>query len=118
MSSRSSAIFTPPTAASSSAGAGPGGTSTTPASALECGAGGFYLGQHVRGLNRSFQDGVHCGYFDGLPDMERKIAWWLAHPAEREACRQRGFALVQREHTYTNRAELLLYALRSRGFLV
>ena len=82
------------------------------------GAGGFYLGQHVRGLNRSFQDGVHCGYFDGLPDMERKIAWWLAHPAEREACRQRGFALVQREHTYTNRVELLLYALRSRGFLL
>ena len=81
------------------------------------GAGGFYLGQYVRGLNRSFIDGVHCGYFDGPADMERKVTWWLANPTEREACRQRGFALVQAQHTYTNRVAILLQALRSRGYL-
>lgn len=81
------------------------------------GAGGFYLGQHVRGLDRTFQNGVHCGFFYGLDDMERKVDYWLNLPTEREACRLRGHALVQGRHTYTHRVGQLLAALRDRRFL-
>ena len=81
------------------------------------GAGGFYLGQIVPGLSRSFKDGVHCGFFDGPDDMERKVTYWLSHPAEREACRLRGHALVQQRHTYTSRVGQLLADLKTRGFL-
>ena len=81
------------------------------------GAGGFYLGQHVKGLERVFQNGVHCGFFYGLDDMEVKVDWWLKHPAELEACRQRGHALVQEKHTYTQRVRDLLSALQSRQLL-
>ena len=84
---------------------------------LVMGAGGFYLGQHVRGLDKTFQDGVHCGFFFGLDDMEVKVTYWLNHPVEREACRLRGHALVQSRHTYTHRVGQLLAALRARRFL-
>ena len=81
------------------------------------GAGGFYLGQHVRGLDRTFTEGVHCGFFYGMDDMETKVDYWLKHPVEREACRLRGHALVQGKHTYPHRVGQLLAALKARGFL-
>jgi len=81
------------------------------------GAGGFYLGQYVQELEQTFTGRVHCGFFDGLKDMEEQVEWWLAHPAEREACRLRGHALVQEQHTYTNRVTVLLAKLRSLGIL-
>jgi len=81
------------------------------------GAGGFYLGHHVRGFDNHFKHGVHYGRFEGMHDMEVQVAYWLCHPAEREACRLRGHALVQEQHTYTNRVGRLLAALRLRGFL-
>jgi hypothetical protein len=76
------------------------------------GAGGFYLGQYVPGLDRTFKDGVHCGFFDGFDDMEVKVAWWLKHDAERRACQKRGHALIHEKHTYTHRVGELLDALR------
>jgi hypothetical protein len=76
------------------------------------GAGGFYLGQYVPGLERCFKDGVHCGFFDGFDDMEVKVAWWLAHDKEREACRKRAFELVHSRHTYIHRVGELLDAMK------
>lgn len=81
------------------------------------GSGGFYLGQYVKGLDRTFEDDVHCGFFFGLDDMEKKVDYWLSHPAEREACRRRGHCLVQSRHTYTHRVGQLLAALKARRFL-
>ena len=81
------------------------------------GAGGFYLGQRVPRLDRSFQNGVHCGFFDDLDDLIIQTAWWLAHPVDREDCRLRGYALIQQRHTYNDRVGQLLDALRARGLL-
>lgn len=75
-------------------------------------AGGFYLGQYVKGIERQFKDGVHAAFFDGFDDMEKKVAWWLAHDAEREACRKAGHRLVSEKHTYINRVEELLEAMK------
>ena len=76
------------------------------------GAGGFYLGQRVPGIERYFQDGVHCAFFDGMDDLMEKTAWWLAHDKEREACRKRGHELVHSRDTYIHRTNEMLATLR------
>jgi len=78
------------------------------------GAGGFYLGQHVPGTDAQFKDGVHCGFYDGMADMERKVKYWLEHSAERERCRRAGWRLVHERHTYTHRVGEMLAVLRRR----
>lgn len=80
-------------------------------------AGGFYLGQHVGGLDAQFTAGKHCDYFDGLDDMERKVEWWLKHAAERKRCAKRAQELVQSEHTYVHRVDTLLAKMRQMGLL-
>lgn len=81
------------------------------------GAGGFYLGQHVPGIERQFDDGVHCAFFDGFDDMEKQVEWWLAHPAERKRCQKRGYELVRDKHTYTTRVGELVEGLQRLGLL-
>ena len=80
---------------------------------LNCG--GFYLGQYVPGLERYFKDGVHCGFFDGMADMERKVKWWLAHDTERERCRRAGHLLARDRDTYIHRVSELLEVWRRLG---
>lgn len=81
------------------------------------GAGGFYLGQRVPGLERYFEDGVHLGTFDGFDDMERQVAFWLTHDYDRECCRKRGHALVHEFHTYTHRVGELIDTMRQLGIV-
>jgi hypothetical protein len=76
------------------------------------GAGGFYLGQYVPGLESQFKDGVHCAFYDGMDDMEEKVAWWLSHDAERERCRKAGHKLIHKCHTYIHRVGDLLEVWR------
>lgn len=79
--------------------------------------GGFYLGQYVPGLERYFKDGTHCGFYDGLDDMERKVAWWLKHDTQRERCRRAGHTLVRDRDTYIHRVGELLEVWKRLGLV-
>ena len=80
-------------------------------------SGGFYLGQHVPGIDRYFKDGVHCAFFDGVDDMMLKVKWWLEHDAERERCRRLGHLLVRDRDTYIHRTADMLDAWRLMGIM-
>ncbi len=80
--------------------------------------GGFYLGQFVPGIDRYFKAGVHCDFFDGLDDMEKKVAYWLKNDTKREKCRRAGYALARDRDTYIHRVDSLLEAWRRLGICV
>ena len=48
-----------------------------------------------------------------LDDLGKKIDYYLEHEQEREEIRQNGFNRTKKEHTYTNRWEVILNELFS-----
>lgn len=82
---------------------------------LTLSGGGFYLCRRVAGLDTQFVSGKHLATFTG--DARAAVAKWLKRDKARQRIRDKGYELVQREHTYTHRVGTLIARLRDRGLL-
>lgn len=56
----------------------------------------------------NFVDGESAVFFDDLPDLEQKLAYYLAHPAEVETIARAGHEHFRRYHTASPRARQAL----------
>lgn len=77
------------------------------------GCGGFFLGEHVEGIERLAQGGVHCDWYRGTDDVIQRVRHWLAHPEERARVAAAGRTHALRAHTYAHRLGRLL---EGRGY--
>ncbi|MEW6720413.1 MAG: glycosyltransferase [Thermodesulfobacteriota bacterium] len=97
-------------------GVNPDGDFVNPRTFEIAACGAFQLVDPREGLARFFRIGEELACFDGLDDLRGKIAWYLAHPEEREAVAERGRLRVLREHTYERRMEAMLGCMVRSGF--
>lgn len=74
------------------------------------GRGGFLLMPYVRGMERDFTDGEHVVFWNygDFDDLDRKIAYYLEHDAEREQIRKAGHEHVKSTATYKHRWQTIL----------
>lgn len=72
------------------------------------GCGGFYLGQHVEGIEAFANDGLHCAWYRDAAHAAELTRHYLAHPAERERIARAGRDNALAHHTYAHRLALLL----------
>ena len=70
--------------------------------------GAFYLGQGTPGITSYLRDGVECAWYTDAESCRQRIAYYLAHPAEREEIRRAGEKFVRDHHTYDQRIQHLL----------
>jgi len=74
-------------------------------------SGGFCLTELRRDLPRYFVPGEEMIAFTDADDLKRKVAYYLAHPDERNEVAARGRARALREHTYDHRVRQVLDVL-------
>jgi spore maturation protein CgeB len=72
------------------------------------GAGGFYLGEHVQGIEQMAVGGTHCAWYKDATDVQAQVRDWLARPEDRMRIAAAGRAHALAHHTYAHRLELLL----------
>jgi hypothetical protein len=72
------------------------------------GCGGFFLGEHVEGIEAFAEDRVHCAWYRDPADAAEQVRHWLAHPEERMRIAAAGRAHALAAHTYAHRVALLL----------
>jgi hypothetical protein len=70
-------------------------------------AGGFYLTNRTKGLDKIFKDGVHLVYYDNKKDLIEKIIYYLTHETERKKIAEAGRKEVLK-HTYEARLKELI----------
>jgi len=66
-------------------------------------SGGLYLTEDNPELHKFFKPGEEILTYSDLPDLIQKIRYYLAHPAEAEAIRKKGYERSLREYTWENR---------------
>lgn len=79
-------------------------------------AGGFLLVGNVpeqNPISSVFTVGEHVDTFGSIPDLERKIHYWLENPRERVAMADRASQHVRNEHTMTKRMEQMISFLKT-----
>ena len=64
---------------------------------------GLYLTEDHPELCRAFQPGKEILTYSGIDDLVSKIKYYLAHPAEAEIIREKGYERSIREHTWEMR---------------
>jgi spore maturation protein CgeB len=74
------------------------------------GAGGFLLTEPADGLDQLYRNGNEIAVFDGLAELVGKIAYFMAHPEQRDKIALAGHARTRNEHTYEMRFSQLLNA--------
>lgn len=67
------------------------------------GAGGFLLTNYQSDFERHFTEGEDYVCYESIPDLMKKIDYYLANEKEREAIASRGQKKVFAEHTYADR---------------
>ena len=72
------------------------------------GAGGFYLGEYVPGIEQMAVGGKHCAWFTDAADAQTQVRDWLARPDDRRRIAAAGRAHALAHHTYAQRLETLL----------
>ena len=66
-------------------------------------SGGLYMTEDHPELNNAFLPGEEIVTYSGIDDLVSKIKYYLAHPAEAESIRKRGYERSLREHTWEMR---------------
>ncbi len=79
------------------------------------GCGGFLLTQHNPALEEYFIPGEEIATYQDIPDMVRKIRYYLEHEEEREAIRKRGYQRALKEHTFLGRLEEIFAAVSEKN---
>ncbi|RKV96737.1 MAG: glycosyltransferase family 1 protein [Candidatus Saccharimonas sp.] len=79
------------------------------------GRGAFQIFPDIKGVEDMYEDGKEIVLYrhGDLDDLGEKIDYYLEHEQEREEIRQNGFNRTKKEHTYTNRWEVILNELFS-----
>jgi hypothetical protein len=72
------------------------------------GCGGFFLGQHVEGIDAFARDGEHCAWFRDAADAADQTRHYLDHPEDAARIAAAGRAHALAHHTYAHRIPLLL----------
>ncbi len=62
-------------------------------------------------LPDNFRDGESAVFFDSLPDLEEKLAFYLNHPEHISAIAEQGHRLLKTRHTASARARHFLHGL-------
>ena len=68
-------------------------------------SGGLYLTEYHPELSIAFLPGKEILTYSGLEDLLQKIKYYLDHPAEAEAIRNKGYKRALRDHTWEGRFE-------------
>ena len=71
-----------------------------------------------RELRAAFDPDLEVGVFSGAADLAKRIAWWLAHDAERVSAAERAWERSQRDqYTYARAVDSSLenHRIRSEG---
>jgi len=71
-------------------------------------AGGFYIQDHVPGLEDFFEIGKELEVFENKHDLSDKILYYLDHEKERKQIADRGMKKVREKHTFLKRMEELM----------
>jgi spore maturation protein CgeB len=77
--------------------------------ALSCGA--FLLVDRQRDVIALFEDGKHLVIFDDEKDLKDKVAYYLAHPAQRAEIASQGRERARSAHTYVERIRRIFAVL-------
>ena len=74
------------------------------------GRGGFAIHPRIEGLEKEFIAGKHFVpyHYGDFDELKRKIDYYLAHPAEREAIRIQGHDYVANHKTFVQRAKQII----------
>jgi len=67
------------------------------------GSGGFLLTERADGLDAWYEAGKELEVFDDLPDLARKIRYYLDHPQARDRIAEAGYQRTHHQHTYEMR---------------
>ncbi|AFY32515.1 glycosyltransferase [Calothrix sp. PCC 7507] len=79
------------------------------------GAGGFLVTEYTPGLEKHYTLGKEIEVFHNIPELVKKIKYFLEHPQERDAVAWAGFERTISEHTYEMRMEEVLnFAIASK----
>jgi spore maturation protein CgeB len=68
-------------------------------------SGGLYLTEAHPELDNVFLQGEEILTYSGIDDLASKIKYYLAHPDQAEAIREKGYQRSLREHTWEMRFE-------------
>jgi len=79
---------------------------------IVAGAGAFLLSEEQLGIDAVFREREHCGYhrYRDVASLRAELAYWMAHEEERLEAAENLQRFVLAEHTYANRAEVLVAA--------
>lgn len=69
--------------------------------------GTFQIVDNRPGVSEWFTPGEHLVTFSDFQDLQEKVAYYLAHPSERESIARAGYEHVRSHHTYDKRLEQL-----------
>jgi spore maturation protein CgeB len=73
--------------------------------------GGFLLTPPLPHLSADYTPGQEFVVFESAADLADKIAYYLAHPAKRQAIARAGYERTHREHTWNHRLNKLFVAI-------
>lgn len=73
-----------------------------------CGCGTMLLTNYTPGLEKLFDIGKEIVVYDGLEDLDNKVKYYLNNEDERIKIEKAGYERVKRDHTYFERAKLLI----------
>lgn len=79
------------------------------------GVGAFLFLDRIPGLDQVFVNKKHVVYYNDLNDLMRKARFYKNNLQERSRIAQAGRSLVNKRHTYYNRAHQFLRILRAHG---
>ena len=77
-------------------------------------SGGFVLTDRQSDMERLFDPESEIATYDSWEELEDKVEYYLAHPAERRLITQKAQQRILAEHTYVHRLKTLEAFLRER----
>jgi spore maturation protein CgeB len=73
-----------------------------------CGCGAFQVCDFKEEIPEHYEPGTEIVLYRAIPELKERLAYYLAHPREREEIARQGHRRTHRDHTYRQRlAELL-----------
>jgi spore maturation protein CgeB len=71
------------------------------------------LTNYTPGLEKLFDIGKEIVVYDSLEDLNKKVRYYLENENERNQITEAGYLRAKNEHTYDNRAQLIIDSIKS-----